>query len=107
MTIPFSEHWEMNKWNCHCAFQPEIVGIRIRDTMESIVDQSVNHIIYFLWKVHVYITYHRETNSDNEDGVYCDIMSSEWARKTLEDILKIDPNGLLLPMILYANGVSI
>jgi len=34
-------------------------------------------------------------------------MSSEWARKTLEDIKRIDPNGLLLPIILYADEVSI
>ena len=34
-------------------------------------------------------------------------MSSEWARKTLEDIQSFDPNSLLLPIILYADGVSI
>ena len=74
--------------------------------MELIADQCVNPIIHFLWKDHVHIDYHKVTNSNNED-VYCDIMSSEWARKTLEDIRKIDPNGLLVPIILYADGVSI
>jgi len=34
-------------------------------------------------------------------------MSSEWARKTLDDIHKFDTNGLLLPISLYADGVSI
>ena len=34
-------------------------------------------------------------------------MSSEWARKTLQDIRKSDPNGLLLPISLYADGVTI
>ena len=48
----------------------------------------------------------KKTNSNNED-VYSDLMSSEWARKTLEDIRKIDPNGLLVPISLYADGVSI
>ena len=105
-TIPFPEHWEMNKWNCNNAPLPEEVEIRIRDPIELIADQCVNPIIHFLWKDHVHIDYHKVTNSNNED-VYCDIMSSEWARKTLEDIRKIDPNGLLVPIILYADGVSI
>jgi len=34
-------------------------------------------------------------------------MSSEWAQKTLVDIRKIHPNGLLLPISLYADGLSI
>ena len=105
-TIPFPEHWEMDKWNCNNAFPPKEVKIRIRDPMELIADQCVNPIIQFLWKEHVHINYHKETNSNNED-VYCDIMSSEWARKNLEDIRKIDPNGLLLPIFLYADGVTI
>jgi hypothetical protein len=74
--------------------------------MELIADQCVNPIIHFLWKEHVHINYHKKTNSNNED-VYSDLMSSEWARKTLEDIRKIDPNGLLVPISLYADGVSI
>ncbi len=106
MTIPFPEHWEMNKWNCNNAPAPEKVEIRIRDPIELIADQCVNPIIHFLWKDYVQIHYHEKTNSKNEK-VYCDIMSSEWARKNLEDIRKTDPNGLLLPIILYADGVSI
>jgi len=39
--------------------------------------------------------------------VFCDIMSSEWARKNLEDIRKTDPNGLSLLIILYVDGVRI
>jgi hypothetical protein len=96
----------MKKWNCNNAPPPEEVEIRIRDPMELIADQCVNPIIHFLWKEHVHINYHIKRNSNNED-VYCDIMSSEWARKTLEDIQSFDPNGLLLPIILYADGVSI
>jgi len=34
-------------------------------------------------------------------------MSSAWAHKTLEEIHKIDPKGLLLPILFYADGVSI
>ena len=54
----------------------------------------------------MHINYHIQRNSNNED-VYCDIMSSEWARVNVEAIKKIDLNGLLLPIIFYADGVSI
>jgi len=96
----------MNNWNWNNASPPEVVEIRIRDPMELIADQWVNPIIHFLWKEHVHINYHIQRNSNNED-TYCDIMLSEWARKTLEDIKKIDLNVLLLPIILYDDGVSI
>ena len=104
--IPFPEHWEMNKWNCNNAPTPEEVVIRIRDPMELIADQCVDPIIHFLWKDHININCYRKTNSKNED-VFCDIMSSEWARKTYDDIRKSDPKGLLVPISLYADGVSI
>jgi hypothetical protein len=34
-------------------------------------------------------------------------MTSHWAHLTLADIQKIDPTGLLLPILLYADGVTI
>ena len=104
--IPFPEHWEMHKWKCNNSLPPEEVIIRIRDPMELIADQCVNPIIHFLWKDHVHISCYRKTNSKNED-VFCDIMSSEWARKTSDDIKKSDPKGLLVPISLYADGVSV
>ena len=39
--------------------------------------------------------------------VYRDIMSSEWAKKTQGDIQENDPNGILLPIILYSDGVAL
>jgi len=105
-TFPFPEHWVMDKLDCNNAPPPRVDEIRIRDPMKFIVDQCVNAIIHFLWKEYVHINYHIKRNYHNED-VHSDIMSTEWARKTLEYIKKIDPNGLLLPRILYADGVNI
>jgi len=34
-------------------------------------------------------------------------MSSGWVHKTLEEIQEIDSNGLLLPILFFADGVSI
>ena len=105
-TIPFPSHWEMDKWDIKNGSCPEKVVIRVRDPLELIADQCVNPIIHFLWKDYVHIDCYSKTNNRNEK-VFCDIMSSEWARKTLEEIREIDPNGLLLPLLFYADGVSI
>ena len=105
-TIPFPSHWEMDKWDIKNGPCPEKVVIRVRDPLELIADQCVNPIIHFLWKDYVHIECYSKTNNRNEK-VFCDIMSSEWARKTLEEIREIDPNGLLLPLLFYADGVSI
>ena len=99
-TIPFPSHWEMDKWDSKNGPCPENVVIRVRDPLELIADQCVNPIIHFLWKEYVHINCYSKTNNNNEK-VVCDIMSSEWAHKTLEEIQKIDPNGLLLPIITY------
>jgi len=34
-------------------------------------------------------------------------MTSEWAHKIFEDFHKIDQKGLILPILFYADGVSI
>jgi hypothetical protein len=105
-TIPFPSHWEMDKWDSKNGPCPENVVIRVRDPLELVADQCVNPIIHFLWKEYVHINCYSKTNNNNEK-VFCDIMSSEWAHKTLEEIHKIDPKGLLLPILFYADGVSI
>jgi len=46
-------------------------------------------------------------NNSKNKKVFCDITSFEWARKSLQDIRKIDHIKLLLPIILYDDGVSI
>jgi len=98
-TIPFPIHWEMEKWDSKNDPCPENVVIRVRDSLELIADQCVNPIIHFLWKEYVHINCYSKTNNNNNEKVVCDIMSSEWAHQTLEEIQQIDLNGLLLPIL--------
>ena len=105
-TISFPIHWEMEKWDSKNGICPEEVVIRVRDPLELIADQCVNPIIHFLWKAHVNINCYSKLNEKNEN-VSCDIMTSEWAHQSLLAIREIDPNGLLLPLLFYADGVSI
>jgi hypothetical protein len=77
---------------------PGNVVFRVRDPLELIADKCVSPIIHFLWKEYAHINCYLNTKNNNEK-VVCDIMSSEWAHKTLEEIQKIDPNELLLPIL--------
>ena len=48
MTIPFPNHWQMEKWDCDNSPRPQEVVVRIRDILEIIADQCVNPKIHFL-----------------------------------------------------------
>jgi len=105
-TIPFPSHWEMDKWDSINGPIPANVVIRVRDPLDLIADQCVNPIIHFLLKEYVHINCYSKTNNNNEK-VVCDIMSSEWAHKNVEEIHQIDPNGSLLPILFHVDGVCI
>jgi len=44
---------------------------------------------------------------DKGNNVYCDIMSSEWAREALDEICNKDPEGILFPLLLYWDDVAL
>ena len=41
------------------------------------------------------------------EKLFYDVMSSDWAKEAQAEIHKIDPNGILLPIILYSDGVAL
>jgi hypothetical protein len=105
MTIPFPSHWEMDKWDCDNSPRPQEVVIRIRDLLEVIAEQCVNPKIHLLWKEHVHINCYKKTNEKGEI-VYSDLMTSPWAHAEQKNIERINPKGLVAPVIFYVDGVS-
>jgi len=53
-TIPFPEHWEMNKWNCNNAPPPEVVEIRIRDPIDATRRRMDDWLCVLLFMLAVY-----------------------------------------------------
>ena len=105
MTIPFPKFWEMDKWDSENSPRPQEVEIRIRDLLELIADQFINPKIQLLWKEHVHINCYQKTNEKGEK-VFSDIMSSPWAHNEQKKIEKIDPKGLILPILFYWDEVT-
>jgi hypothetical protein len=105
-TIPWPEHFLMSKWNHPNTTRLEDIVIRIRDPCKLIADQCISPFIQFLWKDHINMDCYEKVD-DQGNKVYCDIMSSEWAREALDEIRKKDPEGMLLPLLLYWDGVAL
>ena len=104
--IPWPEHFRMKDWNHPNTSCPANIKIRLRNPLELIADQCISPFIQFLWQDHINMRVYESFNSSG-NKVYRDIMSSEWAKKTQEDIQEKDPNGILLPIILYSDGVAL
>lgn len=104
-TIPWPVHWQINKWkhsNLNCL---EEVEIRMRDVLQLIADQCVSPFIQFLWNEDIQRVCYRKQNDKNE-YVYSDVMSSDWASESQAEICLQDKNGILLPIMLYYDGVA-
>ena len=106
VTIPFPAFWEMDKWVSNNGTRPEEVVIRVRDLLQLVSEQLVNPIIQMLWKEHVKLNVYKKNNAEGEN-VTCNIMTSEWAHLSQKEIIeKFNPEGLLLPVCFYLDGVS-
>ena len=77
----------------------------MRDVLQLIADQCVSPFIQFLWNEDIQRVCYRKQNDKNE-YVYSDVMSSDWANESQAEICLQDKNGILLPIMLYYDGVA-
>ena len=59
-----------------------------------------------VWKEHFRIRYHHATDRDN-NHIYSDVMTSNWAKETEILVREKDNEGYLLPLIFYTDGVQV
>ena len=102
--ISWPNQWQMNKWDHSNLRCPEEVEIRMRDIMQLIADQCVSPHLQFLWKDDIKIRSYSQSN-DKGEKVFCDLMSSDWVFEEQQLISQFDKDGILLPIILYYDGV--
>ena len=102
--ISWPENWKMNQWDHSNLRCPEEVEIRMRDIMQLIADQCVSPHLQFLWKDEIKIRSYKPSN-DSGENVFCDLMSSEWVFEEQKLISQFDKDGILLPVMLYYDGV--
>jgi len=98
-TVPFPPEWNIPK-------EIPTVSVEVRDILDIVAcilaDPKLQTFNEFLLQ-----TYRIPRKKSGESGGCDHIMSSSWATKSIEKIKKIDSNGILIPIILYEDGITV
>lgn len=82
------------------------IVIRYRDPIELIGYLLVDPILQFYWKEH--ISYDAKHVYAGEERVIKDLMSTVWANESEHEMRSANSiNDVLIPVILYADGVAL
>lgn len=101
LTIPWIQNWQMNELK---GFKP--IAIFVRNLFEIISYMLIDPEIMFVWRDHIRMNYNRATDREN-NHVYSDIMTSNWAYDT-ENLIRLkDNDGKLMPLVIYTDGVQV
>ena len=80
----------------------ELIG---RDPLELIAYKLVDPTLMFLFKDDIQFEYKKETLLGGE-VCFSNLMSSNYAKCTESNIKSLHSSGLLLPLIVYSDGVA-
>ena len=103
--VPYPEEWEMRTWKRReLGAPPRPVHLRVRDPVQCIAKQLIDPELMLGY--HDGHRHLRPYINRNQEGqrVYSDLMSSTWAEETGE---MLGPHEILLPLILYSDGVRL
>jgi len=101
LNVPWIDKWKMNELK---GFQP--IKIYVRNIFEVISHMLIDPEIMLLWRNHFKLKYFKATDQQG-NHVYSDLMSSEWALHSEAMVYEKDPNGYLMPLIFYTDGVQV
>jgi len=99
--IPWIQSWRMNELK---GFPP--VKVYLRNIFEVISHMLIDPDIMFKWRRHVKFSYFRAKDR-NDNHVYSDVMTSEWALDTERLVKSKNVKGFLMPLIFYTDGVQV
>jgi len=101
ITIPWIDSWQMHKL-------PEYPPVKIycRSMFQIISQMMVDPEIMMIWKEHVFLKYWRAVDKDGQH-VFADVMTSPWSEETEKLVHRKDPEGHLMPLIFYTDGVQV
>lgn len=105
-TVPWPVSWNMDRYEeCGNTKLPEI-ELTARDPLELLASMLVDPILQYINKDELQYESREETLSD-ETPCTSGIMSSSFAKYSEREIRAKDPNGILIPIIVYADGVGL
>ena len=107
MKIEWPESWEM-EWMEQNSFPP--IEIYYRDPIELISYLLIDPQIMFEHKDHVKFNYTEltEVGPNGElNQAQGDVMTTKWVELSEKEIIELDPEGHILPIIFYSDGVCV
>lgn len=99
--VPWIDTWRMNELR---GFSP--ITIYVRNIFQVISHMLIDPELMFIWRKHIHLNYFRAKDRNN-NHVYSDLMTSKWANKTENMVKAKDPQGHLMPLIIYTDGVQV
>ena len=102
---PWPVHWRLDTWSQRTP-PPAPREIICRDPLELLCLKCVDPTLQFINGGDIQFSYLEETL---HDGTPCasNLMSSLWAKQTEREIKAIHPDGILFPIVVYADGVAL
>jgi len=94
--VDWYEHWKVHEIGIE-----DPIFIHVRNPIEIISEMLVDPEIMYKWKEHVHFEYY---NDNNRIG---NVMTSPWCANTQAELRQRSPQGTLLAIILYADGVAL
>lgn len=104
--VPWPQSWNMGAFNEGGCKPPAEIEIIARDPLELVAQALVDPTIQY---IHCDDCVYEYTPQTLEDGTPCwsSIMSSEFAKHTQAAIRARHTEGILIPVVTYADGVSL
>ena len=107
-TVDYPTEWKMNQWRS--GRPPGKIKITTRDPIQEIAMKLMHPEVIYGWGKHInykaFESYELAADESRSRTYGC-IMSSVWANKTEEKLLKRSAEGTLLPIILNGDGVAL
>ena len=104
--VPWPDEFRMDLWDEAGKVCPPPVQLIGRDLLELIALKLACPSTMYINAKHVQLEYAAEYLQDGTP-CYTNLMSSDYAKNTEEDIRQIHSDGIMIPIITYADGVAL
>jgi hypothetical protein len=104
--VPYPDDWRMDLFFESGHPRPVEIELIGRDLLELVAYKLVDPTLQYIHSESLQYEYKAQTMDDGTP-CYSNLMSSRYAKYTEEDIRRHDPQGILVPIIVYADGVAL
>jgi Plavaka transposase len=102
-SMAWPEDWKMETFRSGNA--PDRIELRAKNVLAQIALKLVDPNIMYAWKDHVKLDTYKTFEDETGERTYGDLMTSLWAEDTENELRFRSPDGKILPISVYSDGV--